>query len=105
MAEQHPFKWRHFQADIILLYMRWYHDIRSAISTSKKSCWSVDCTSIIPRSIAGCSAPQLDKRCQPHLKACNDSWKVDETSIKIRKTCPKARPRSKPPESFPRVSN
>src|SRR5213080_2325320 len=31
-------------------------------------------------------APELDKRCRPHLKACNDSWKVDETYIKIRKT-------------------
>ncbi len=24
MTEQHPFKWRHFQADIILLCVRWY---------------------------------------------------------------------------------
>jgi IS6 family transposase len=31
-------------------------------------------------------APEFDKRCRPHLKACNDSWKVDETYIKIRKT-------------------
>ena len=31
-------------------------------------------------------APELDKRCRPHLKACNDSWKVDETYIKVRKT-------------------
>ncbi|GAC1392896.1 MAG: hypothetical protein NVSMB38_18190 [Ktedonobacteraceae bacterium] len=31
-------------------------------------------------------APELDKCCRPHLKACNDSWKVDETSIKIKKT-------------------
>src|SRR5437588_7803118 len=30
-------------------------------------------------------APELEKRCRPHLKACNDSWRVDETSIKIRK--------------------
>jgi hypothetical protein len=30
-------------------------------------------------------APELEKRCRPHLKACNDSWKVDETSIKIKK--------------------
>ena len=33
-----------------------------------------------------CYAPEIDKRSRPHLKACNDSWKVDETSIKIRKT-------------------
>ncbi len=30
-------------------------------------------------------APELEKRCRPHLKACNDSWKVDETSIKVKK--------------------
>jgi len=33
-----------------------------------------------------CYAPELEKRCRPHLKACNDSWRVDETSIKIKKT-------------------
>ena len=32
------------------------------------------------------SAPELDKRCRPHGKACTDSWKVDETSIKVKKT-------------------
>jgi transposase-like protein len=30
-------------------------------------------------------APELEKRCRPHLKMCNDSWRVDETSIKIKK--------------------
>ena|SRR5438552_896707 len=29
-------------------------------------------------------ASELEKRCRPHLKACNGSWKVDETSIKVR---------------------
>ena len=29
-------------------------------------------------------APELEKRCRPHLKACNDSWKVDEMYIKIK---------------------
>src|SRR5258708_22790486 len=43
--------------------------------------------SITRRSIAlvQCYAPELEKRCRPHLKACNNSWKVDETSIKIKK--------------------
>jgi transposase, IS6 family len=31
-------------------------------------------------------APELEKRCRPHLKACTDSWRVDETYIKIKKT-------------------
>ena len=30
MNQQHPFKWRHFQADIILLCVRWY--LRYALS-------------------------------------------------------------------------
>ena len=29
-------------------------------------------------------APELDKRSRPHLKRTNDSWRVDETHIKVR---------------------
>jgi transposase-like protein len=31
-------------------------------------------------------APALEKRCRQHLNATNDSWCVDETSVKIKKT-------------------
>jgi transposase, IS6 family len=31
-------------------------------------------------------APELEKRCRLHLKTTTDSWRVDETPIKIRKT-------------------
>lgn len=30
-------------------------------------------------------APELEKRCRPQLKATNDSYRVDETYIKINK--------------------
>jgi IS6 family transposase len=30
-------------------------------------------------------APELEKRCRPHLKATTDSWRVDESSIKVKK--------------------
>ncbi|WP_373324747.1 IS6 family transposase [Reticulibacter mediterranei] len=30
-------------------------------------------------------APELEKRCRPHLKTYNNSWRVDETYIKIKK--------------------
>jgi transposase-like protein len=30
-------------------------------------------------------APELDKRIRPHLNPTNDSWKVDETYIKVKK--------------------
>jgi hypothetical protein len=34
MREQHPFQWRHFQAQIILLCVRWY--LRDALSSRDK---------------------------------------------------------------------
>ena len=30
-------------------------------------------------------APELDRRCRPHLKSSNDSWRVDETYVKVKK--------------------
>ena len=29
-------------------------------------------------------APELDKRIRPHLRSTNDSWRVDETYIKVK---------------------
>jgi IS6 family transposase len=88
MNQQSPFKWRHFEAEIILLCVRWY--LRYALSyrdleeMMRERGLQVD-HSTIYRWVQR-YAPVLEKRCRPHLKACNDSWKVDETYIKIRKT-------------------
>ena len=30
-------------------------------------------------------APELEKCCRPHLKATSDSWRVDETYVKVKK--------------------
>jgi transposase, IS6 family len=88
MKNPSPFKWRHFEAEIILLCVRWY--LRYSLSyrdleeLMRERGLRVDHTTIY-RWVQH-SAPELDKRCRPHLKACNDSCKVDETYIKIRKT-------------------
>lgn len=29
-------------------------------------------------------APEIDRRCRPYLKRANDSWRVDETYVKVR---------------------
>ena len=29
-------------------------------------------------------APELDRRCRPHLKTTTDSWRVDETYVKVK---------------------
>ena len=31
-------------------------------------------------------APERDKRCRSHLKATTDSWRVDETYVKVKGT-------------------
>lgn len=31
-------------------------------------------------------APEVEKRCRPHLKVTNDPWRVDETSTKVKGT-------------------
>ena len=28
--------------------------------------------------------PEMDKRCRPHLRPTNDSWRVDETYVKVK---------------------
>ncbi len=87
MKPSTPFKWRHFQADIILLYVRWY--LRYSLSyrdleeMMAERGLTVDHTTIY-RWVQH-YAPELEKRCRPHLKACNDSWRVDETYIKVKK--------------------
>jgi IS6 family transposase len=87
MSELNLFKWRHFQAEIILLCVRWY--LRYSLSYRNleemmlERGLPVDHTTIyrwVQRY-----APELEKRCRPHLKTCNDSWRVDETSMKIKK--------------------
>ena len=79
-----PFKWRHFEAEIILLCVRWY--LRYSLSYRDleeimlERGLHVDHTTIyrwVQRY-----APELDKRCRPHLKATTDSWRVDETYVK-----------------------
>jgi IS6 family transposase len=86
MIAQHPFKWRHFQSEIILLCVRWY--LRYALSyrdleeMMHERGLQVDHTTIY--RWVQCYAPELEKRCRPHLKATTDSWRVDETYVKIK---------------------
>lgn len=83
-----PFKWRHFEADIILLCVRWYLryslSYRDVEEMMRERGLHVDHTTIY--RWVQCYAPELEQRCKPHLKATNDSWRVDETYIKIKKT-------------------
>jgi transposase-like protein len=82
----HPFKWRHYQASIILLCVRWY--LRYALSyrdleeMMAERGLSVDHTTIY-RWVQW-YAPELDRRVRPHLRQINVSWRVDETYVKVK---------------------
>lgn len=88
MSQQPSFKWRHFEAEIILLCVRWYlryplsyRDLEEMMAERRLS---VDHTTIyrwVQRY-----APELDWRCRPHLKVTTDSWRVDRVSRHYRKT-------------------
>src|SRR5512134_575765 len=86
MTSANPFKWRHFEGEIILLCGRWY--LRYALSyrdleeLMQERGLSVDHTTVY-RWVQQ-YAPELDKRCRPHLKPTTDSYRVDETCIKVK---------------------
>jgi IS6 family transposase len=86
LTNSNPFKWRHYESDIILLCVRWY--LRYALSyrdleeMMEERNLTVDHTTIyrwVQRY-----APELDKRSRPHLRPTNDSYRVDETYVKIK---------------------
>jgi IS6 family transposase len=80
------FKYRHFEAEIILLCLRWY--LRYSLSyrdleeMMAERGLSVDHTTIF-RWVQHYS-PVLEKRCRARLKPTNNSWRVDETYIKVK---------------------
>ena len=81
-----PFKWRHYEGEIILTCVRWY--LRYALSyrdleemMSERGLF-VD-HSTIYRWVQD-YAPEIEKRTRPYLKQTNDSWRVHETYVKVR---------------------
>ena len=86
MQSKNPFKWRHFEGSLILLCVRWY--LRYGLSYRNLEEMMLDrglsvAHTTIYRWVQR-YAPELDKRCRPHLTMTNDSWRVDETYIKVK---------------------
>ena len=81
-----PFFWRHYEGPIILVCVRWY--LRLPLS------YRLVADLMNERGLhvhASCIwrwvqvfGPELDKRCRPHLKPTNKSYRVDETYIKVK---------------------
>jgi transposase-like protein len=86
MNPKEPFKWRHFQDTIILLNVRWY--LRYSLSYRDleemmlERGLSVDHSTICRWVHA--YAPEIEQRTRRYLRPTNDSWRVDETYIKVK---------------------
>ena len=80
-----PFKWRHYQQDIILTSVRWYLSYplsyRDLVEILEERGLNPVHTTIM-RWVHH-YAPRVEKKVKQHLKKTNDSWKVDETYIKV----------------------
>jgi len=80
------FKWKHFQSDIIMLCVRWYLkyplSYRMLVKMMQERGLNLTHTTIM-RWVHQYS-PIIDERTRKHLKATNDSWRMDETYLKIK---------------------
>lgn len=84
-----PFKWRHYEAEVILLCVRWYCryqlSYRDVEEMMNERGLEVDHSTVF-RWVQR-YAPELNKRICPHLKLAGASYRIDETYIKVGKTC------------------
>src|SRR6185437_14578839 len=81
-----PFKGRQYPGEVILMAVRWYLRyplayLHVAELLSERGLF-VD-ASCVWRWVQA-YGPEIDKRCRPHLKSTNKSYRVDETYIKVK---------------------
>src|SRR6202790_5182996 len=81
-----PFKGRQFPGEVIVLCVRWY--LRYPLSyehvTELMSERGVEVDASCIWRWVQAYAPELNKRCRPHLKPVNKSYRIDETYIKVK---------------------
>src|SRR3954452_8292948 len=81
-----PFKGRQFPGEVIILCVRWY--LRYPLAYQHVAEWLAERgVDVDPSCIwrwVQIYAPELDRRCRPHLKRTNKSYRVDETYIKVK---------------------
>ena len=79
------FKGRHFEAEIIILCVRWYlrfslsyRDLKEIMAERNLAIDHVTIWRWVQRY-----APELSKRCRRELRHTNGSWRVDETYLRV----------------------
>jgi transposase, IS6 family len=80
------FKWKHYESDIILLCIRWYLkyplSYRNLVDMISERGLSISHTTILRLRFQ--YSPILDQKVRRHLVPTNDSWRLDETYLKIK---------------------
>jgi IS6 family transposase len=83
---QNLFKWKHFESEIIMVCVRWYLkyplSYRMLVEMMEERGLKLTHTTIM-RWVHQYS-PIIDERIRKHLKPTNDSWRMDETYLKIK---------------------
>ena len=81
-----PFKGRQFPGEVIVLCVRWY--LRYPLSyehvTELVAERGVEVDASCIWRWVQAYAPELNKRCRPHLKPTNKSYRIDETYINVK---------------------
>jgi DDE domain len=80
------FKWRQFEPEVILLAIGWYlrfslsyRDVEELLAERGLSVDHVTVWRWVQRY-----APELERRLRRNLKPTNDSWRVDETYVRVK---------------------
>src|SRR5271163_2750605 len=80
------FKWRQFEPEVIFLAIGWYlrfslsyRDVEELLAERGLSVDHVTVWRWVQRY-----APELERRLRRHLKPTNDSWRVDETYVRVK---------------------
>ncbi len=85
-AKLNLFKWKQYESAIILLTVRWYLkyslSYRDIVEMMNERGLKISHTTIM-RWVHE-FGPEIDKRIRPFLNHTNDSWRTDETYIKVK---------------------
>jgi len=87
--KSHPFKWRHFEPEIIRMCVRWYCRFQLSYRDLEEMMRErgLDVHHSTVWRWVQTYAPEINKRIRPHLKMSGASYRVDETYIKVGKSC------------------
>jgi len=83
---QNLFKWKHFESEIIMLCVRWYlkYPLSYRMLVEMMQERGLNLTHITIMRWVHQYSPIISEKIRNHIKLANDSWRMDETYLKIK---------------------